>query len=117
MIPTQGIGASDRPLQILQLEQSQQFRSNIGLAEVSGSPVDGTVTLIQADSKVAPIVGFHLDGNQFLQFNSLITSMLGSASVYNARVMVQVTGGTGRVTAYGSVVRNASSDPTYVPAQ
>jgi len=30
---------------------------------------------------------------------------------------VKVTSGSGRVTAYGSVVDNLTSDPTYVPAQ
>ena len=38
-------------------------------------------------------------------------------SIYNARISVEVTGGTGRVAAYGSVIDNKSLDPTYVPAQ
>jgi hypothetical protein len=115
--PAQGIGAGDRPLQILQLEESQQFRSNVGLAEVSGNPVDGRLTLFQPDSKVSPVLPFHLDANQFLQYSSLIQRMLPGTTVYNARVMVEVTGGSGRVTAYGSVLDNVSTDPTYVPAQ
>jgi hypothetical protein len=36
---------------------------------------------------------------------------------YNARLTVEVVAGTGRVTAYGSVIDNQSKDPTYVPAQ
>jgi hypothetical protein len=36
---------------------------------------------------------------------------------YNARISVEVISGTGRVTAYGSVIDNESKDPTYVPAQ
>ncbi|HKO57722.1 MAG TPA: hypothetical protein VJ276_17780, partial [Thermoanaerobaculia bacterium] len=36
--PAEGIGLGDRPLQVLQLEQSRAFRSNLGLAELSGNP-------------------------------------------------------------------------------
>jgi hypothetical protein len=32
-------------------------------------------------------------------------------------VTVSVTSGTGRVTAYGSVIDQTTQDPTYVPAQ
>jgi hypothetical protein len=37
--------------------------------------------------------------------------------MFNARVTVKVVSGTGRVSAYGSVIDNLSKDPTYVPAQ
>ncbi|HYS55417.1 MAG TPA: hypothetical protein VER58_16790 [Thermoanaerobaculia bacterium] len=39
------------------------------------------------------------------------------ANTYNARMIVEVTSGSGRVTAYGSVIDNRTQDPTYVPAQ
>jgi hypothetical protein len=35
----------------------------------------------------------------------------------SARMIVEVTSGAGRVTAYGSVIDNRTQDPTYVPAQ
>ncbi len=114
--PGQGIRLGDRPLQILQLEQSAQFRSNIGLAEVSGNPVDGKITLILPDAKVAPIYPFHLDANSFLQ-PPLANILPASTTAYNVRAIVEVTGGSGKLAAYGSVVDRKSSDPTYVPAQ
>ena len=46
-----------------------------------------------------------------------ILSSLNAGNTYNARIIVRVTSGSGRVTAYGSVVDNLTSDPTYVPAQ
>ena len=42
---------------------------------------------------------------------------MNPGNTYNARITVEVISGTGRVTAYGSVVDNDTQDPTYVPAQ
>jgi len=118
VVPAGGIGAGDRPLQILQLEQSDRFRSNVGLAELTGNPVDLEITLYMPDSKASPVLPVSLAPNEFKQINSIISSFFGqTGQTYNARVAVQVTGGTGRVAAYGSVIDNQSSDPTYVPAQ
>jgi hypothetical protein len=56
-----------------------------------------------------------LAANEFRQF-SLIRD-LGLGNAYNARIAVRVIDGTGRVTAYGSVIDETTNDPTYVPAQ
>ena len=114
--PADGIGLGDSPLQVLQLEQSTNFRSNLGLNELTGNPVTVNVALILPDSKTSPSTDVPLAANQFLQLNSVIAS-LNPGSTYNARITVAVTSGTGRVTAYGSVIDNLTSDPTYVPAQ
>lgn len=114
----QGIGLGDKPLQILQLEESVNFRSNVGLVEVSGKDVSGRLTLVLPDSTTSPVLPFTLKPFEFVQYGKLIQSMLGPTAVaYNARVIVEVTGGSGRLAAYGSIVDNATSDPTYVPAQ
>ena len=115
--PAEGMGVGDRALQILQLEQSQNFRSNLGLAELSGNAVTLEAMLILPDSKLTPIVTVDLAPNEFRQLNSVIAAMGFTAPVYNARMTVKVVGGTGRVTTYGSVIDNATQDPTYVPAQ
>ena len=114
--PKEGVGVGDRPLQILQLEQSQNFRSNLGLAELTGNPATVHITLILPDSKVTSSTDVQLRANEFRQLGRVI-EQLNPGNTYNARITVQVTGGTGRVTAYGSVIDNATSDPTYVPAQ
>jgi len=116
--PTDGIGNGDSPLQVLQLEQSANFRSNLGLNELTGNPVTARVTLIPAGSKTAAVLpDITLNPNEFRQLNSVFGQAYAGQNVYNGRATIQVVGGAGRVTAYGSVVDASTSDPTYVPAQ
>ena len=56
-----------------------------------------------------------LQANEFRQ-QSLTAQLPAGRSIYNARVVVRVTGGTGRVTAYASVIDNRTQDPIYVQA-
>lgn len=112
----EAVGLGERSLHVLQLEDSPSFRSNLGLFEVSGSPATVEVTAHPADGKVSPVTTVNLAANGFMQMNRILTSM-GLPEGYNGRVSVRVVGGTGRVSAYGSVVDNRTQDPTYVPAQ
>ena len=116
LTPLEGLGRTDRAQQVLQLEQSAQFRSNIGLAELTGNATSVKVFVHLPDSKSTPSVDVDLAPNEFRQLNSLIASV-APGQTYNARVTVQVTGGNGRVAAYASVLDNESKDPTYVPGQ
>jgi hypothetical protein len=111
-----GTGINERPLQVVQLEQSPNFRSNLGLVEVTGNPVDIEILGYQPGSKVAARYTTSLGAGEFRQLGAVF-SQLGLGNVYNGRVSVSVTGGTGRVAAYGSVIDNRTQDPTYVPAQ
>jgi hypothetical protein len=115
--PPEGVGLGEAPLQVLQLEQSSNFRSNLGLNELTGNPVTVHVALILPDSKTSPSTDVTLLANEFRQLNAVISSLNPGNNTYNARIIVSVVGGTGRVTAYGSVIDNLTSDPTYVPAQ
>jgi Ig-like domain CHU_C associated/Matrixin len=112
-----GVGSGDRALEILQLEQSDQYRTNLGLVEVTGKPI--TVELIaQTPGKVSVRTEVPMGANEFRQFGSVFQQLLGiSGSSYTGRMSVRVIGGEGRVAAYGSVVDNKTVDPTYVPAQ
>jgi hypothetical protein len=114
--PDDARGAGQTPLQLLQLEESAQFRSNIGIAEVTGNAATVKVSAFLPDSKVTPSVTFDVKANEFRQLNSFLRSLI-PANTYNARVSVQVTGGSGKITAYGSVIDNRTQDPTYIPAQ
>jgi len=114
--PIDAIGTGDPALQILQVEQSDAYRSNIGLAEVTGHPVTVEITAFVPDAKSYPIIQVPLRANEFVQLNGLMTS-LGYPTAYNARIQMRVIDGTGRATAYASVIDNRTSDPTYVPAQ
>ena len=114
--PAEGIGAGDRALQILQLEESDQFRSNVGLSELTGNGATVRLTLQLPDTKVTAATEVTLAPNEFRQLRPIVGLNPGKQT-YNARLTVEVIGGTGRVTAYGSVIDNESKDPTYVPAQ
>ena len=113
--PDQAIGLGERSMHLLQLEQSAEFRTNVALVETTGQPVTAEVTLVLPDSKVTTKVPITLAGNGFTQFP--LSSFGAGNSIYNARISIKVTSGTGRVSAYGSVVDNRTQDGTYVPAQ
>jgi len=88
------------------------------LGRLTGNPVDLKLTAYIPDAKSSPSILVHLEGNEFRQLGRILAS-IGSdlTTAYNGRISVEVTGGAGRVAAYGSVIDNASLDPTYVPAQ
>ena len=115
--PAGSVGLSDnRVLQLLQLESSDKMRTNAGFVETNGSPVTIEVSALPPDSKVAVKTQISLAANQFLQLNDILRSF-GLGTVYNARMTIKVLSGTGRVTAYASVIDAQTQDPTYVPAQ
>lgn len=110
------VGNGDRALQVVQLEESPAFRTNLGLVEVTGNPVTVELQAFTPDSKVATKVSVPLGSGQYLQQNGILKS-LGLGTVYNGRITAKVVGGTGRVAAFASVVDNRTADPTYVPSQ
>jgi uncharacterized repeat protein (TIGR01451 family) len=112
---SEATGAGERPLNILQVEDSVRYRTNIGVAEVTGQPATIEVQVYLPDSKATPTVTIPLAANEFRQFN--VIRAMGLGAVYNARVVVRVVAGQGRVAAYGSVIDETTQDPTYVPAQ
>ena len=113
--PTDAVGNGERSLQLLQMEDSPRYRTNLGLAEVTGKPATAEVAVILPDSKVAPKVNIPLAAFEYRQF--AIISSLGLGNTYNARISVRVIDGQGKVTAYGSVIDQKTQDPTFVPAQ
>jgi hypothetical protein len=113
---TQGVGYGGRTLQLLQIEQSPQFRTNLGLVEMSGNDVTVEVSAIVPGALAAPSRRYTLRPNEFQQISPILPA-LGVTEAYNARLTIQVVGGTGTINAYASVVDMSTQDPTYVPAQ
>ena len=113
---TDAVGNGDRALQIVQLEESPAFRTNLGLVEVTGSPITVELLAYTPDSKVAARTVVPLGAGEYLQKGGIFKS-LGFNNVYNGRITARVLSGTGRVAAYGSVIDNRTTDPTYVPSQ
>lgn len=102
-------------LNVLQVEESSRYRTNIGVAEVTGKPATVEITAILPGSKAAPRITFDIGANEFFQRDVLHD--MGLENVYNARIQLRVLSGEGRVAAYGSVIDMQTQDPTYVPAQ
>jgi hypothetical protein len=113
--PEKAAALGSKTLHILQVEDSVRYRTNLGIAEVSGNPVTVEVQIVLPDSKVTPTITIPLAANEFRQLS--VIRDLGLGNVYNARMTVKVVEGTGRVTAYGSVIDMTTQDPTYVPGQ
>lgn len=113
--PADAVGKGTRTLNVLQVEDSTRYRTNLGIAEVSGKPATVEVSVFLPDSKVAPKVTIPLAANEYRQFRVL--QQLGVGTAYNARIAIKVIDGDGRITAYGSVIDMQTQDPTYVPAQ
>ncbi|HYR29764.1 MAG TPA: hypothetical protein VEU30_14945, partial [Thermoanaerobaculia bacterium] len=114
--PAESVAVGSRPLQLLQVEESDRYRSNIGFAEVTGNPVKLEVSVVPPDAKFTATVQVDLAANEFRQLNSMLAA-LGIGNVYNARISVRAIEGAGRATTYASVIDAKTNDPTYVPAQ
>jgi hypothetical protein len=108
------VGLGDRTLQVLQLESSTRFRTNVGVTETTGNDVTVLVTAIPSDSKLTASTTITLTPNEFYQFS---LDSFGLGTLYNTRVTIKVISGSGKVTAYGSVIDQSTQDPTYVVAQ
>ena len=109
------IGAGDRALQLVQVEDSVRYRTNFGIVETTGKAATAEVAIFLPDSKVQPKALVSLAPFESKQFP--IISSLGLGNAYNARISVKVIDGDGKVTAYGSVIDQTTGAPTYVPAQ
>jgi hypothetical protein len=114
--PVESIGLNDRPINLLQIEQSVRFRSNLGLAETSGSSVTLEITGLVPESTVTPKKLVTLTPYEFTQIGSIIKD-LKLPDTANGRIQIRAVGGTGRATAYISSIDNRTQDPTYVPPQ
>ncbi|HYC89843.1 MAG TPA: hypothetical protein VEO54_11570 [Thermoanaerobaculia bacterium] len=114
--PEEAAAVGSRPLQILQMEESPRFKSNIGFAEVNGKPVTLEVAVFQPNSNDPAMLEVNLEPNEFRQLSSLLAS-LGLGEMYNTRISVRAIAGEGRALAYGSLIDHKTGDPTYIPGQ
>jgi uncharacterized repeat protein (TIGR01451 family) len=107
--------ANGRTLQLVHVEDSPRYRSNLGIAETSGETATVQVQILASNGNPLTTFNRTLQPYALLQFRAIRD--LGLGDVYNARLTVRVTGGDGSVVAYVSVVDNQTQDPTYVSAQ
>jgi uncharacterized repeat protein (TIGR01451 family) len=113
--PPEATALGERPLEILHLEQTTQYRANVGFVELTGKSAQLQVTATLADGRTAN-TRLDLAPYEFRQLGSMLQT-LGFPTATNARLTLRVVGGAGRVTGYASIIDNRTGDPTYMSAQ
>ncbi len=110
----QSTGAGD-PAIIVLPTSGPDHRVNIGVTETSGQPAKVAVTLLDSQSGVALGAStFHeIEPYSNVQINGVLPD-LERAPGSDPYVAVAVVQGTGRVTAYGSVIDNRTGDAVFV---
>jgi hypothetical protein len=114
--PGEGVRIGGRSLNMLNVEQSVKFRTNLGLAEMNGNSIRVEVTAVPPDSRAIARTELVLGPNEFRQISNILQQM-GLGTTYNARISVRVIDGSGRVTAYASVIDNETDDAIFVSAK
>ena len=114
LIPFAAIDLGPGPRELLHIERSSAFRTNLGAINTGNADQVIRFTLYDAaghalgstDRTAAPlrVVQFSLDA-------------ITSTAVIGGRVEVEVIAGDGNAIAWASVVDNATGDPIFVPAQ
>ena len=102
------------PRQVLHVERSSAFRTNIGAINTSDGDESIRFTLYDSGGRSLGSTDRTIGPLRALQFP---VELLSSSPVVNGRVEVQVLTGAGKALAWASVVDNITGDPIFVPAQ
>jgi hypothetical protein len=115
-LPTSNfLGKSDSALiSLQQVAQSTAFRTNFGLVEGSGSPAQVQLTLFNGQGQQLAQNTFNLSPYELQQFSFGTAFPTVTGSVPDGRVEAKVLGDTGKISAYASVLDNATNDPLLV---
>lgn len=101
-------------LSLQQVTQSSASRTNLGLIESTGNPVTLLATAFGSNGAQLGQFTINVAASEHTQINSVLAA--NGITAPDARLQLSVTGGTGRISAYASVVDNGSSDASLVPA-
>ena len=96
----------------LGLRNGLGFRSNLLLTEVSGLPVRARVTLVGTNGSALGSTDVSVPAFGTNQVNDVFAACASAASAAGVRAEVEIVEGDGRIVAIGSVVDNATNDPT-----
>jgi uncharacterized repeat protein (TIGR01451 family) len=99
-------------LTLQQIAQTDTFRTNLGLVEVTGNPATLLVSVFNAAGDKLLGLPVSLGAGEQRQLNSFLAD--NGITLTNGHIEVQATGGTGKVTAYASVIDDQSTDPLFV---
>ena len=102
---------------VLGLRSDEIFRSNIGLVNPSGEPVEVSLRLVSATGEVLGVRSLTLARDQGRQLNDLQRAFGTSTTCRSCRVEYQINNATGPVDVYvwGSVIDNETGDAIFVP--
>jgi hypothetical protein len=100
---------------IFQLKSSTTFRTNLGVANIANAPTAVTWTLYDRNNVAVTTATTNLTAYEVLRPTNIrqVFSDAGSADLSDCWVSFTATN---PVFAYGSVVDNGTTDPTFIPA-
>jgi hypothetical protein len=98
------------------LEESPDFRTNIGFTNTSEGGARVRATLFDSSGTVLAVFERTIPAGRNVQENQVFVNRAGTSDVRAALASVTVLSGQG-VIVYGSVVDNLTGDPTTIPAK
>lgn len=101
------------PVRLIQLTGNAAFRTNLGLANASASPLELAVKLVRADGTPLGTRTLTVPALGYLQETDLLRKVAGS-NVDDAYAVVQARDPAASFQAYASVIDNTSGDPINV---
>jgi len=101
---------------IIQLRENADFRTNIGLLNLTAITVETEIDLYLASGDVVGVRLETLLPHEMVQLNRIF-DLVGAGTVDSGYAVVSVSTENGEVLAYASVVDNGSGDPIFIPAQ
>jgi len=100
---------------ILHLDSTEDFRSNVGICEVSGGTATVRYVLKDAQGVTLGTGTLELGPYQVQQINDIFLDV-GAPAQENTRLDLFLDDGTGSFAAYGSLVDATTGDAIYIPA-
>jgi subtilisin-like proprotein convertase family protein len=112
-IPLSPVGLLSGPRELLHIESSSAFRTNLGAINMGDSDEVIRFTLYDAAGRALASSDRTVGPLRVIQFS--VDEL--TTYVIDGRVEVEVVAGNGHALAWASVVDNATGDPIFVPAQ
>jgi hypothetical protein len=113
--PDQVLAASGRNTATIGgLEETEAFRTNLGLCEIWGEAVTVQVAILDDVMTELGHSDITLDPYENVQINRVAKTVAGVSSLSGGLARVTVLSGDGRIGAYLSVVDGATGDPTFI---
>ncbi|MGZ8710055.1 MAG: hypothetical protein ACXW28_07510, partial [Thermoanaerobaculia bacterium] len=105
-------GSAPSILSMQQIAQNSLYRTNLGLVEGSGQPATVLIRVFDAAGHALTEIPESLKAFEHKQLNGFLAN--AGLVVDDGRIEVEVTSGTGKITAYASMVDNQTNDPLLV---